>query len=184
MILQNVLEMVDPVHSNRVSLLAGQFARHLNLSSHEVEVIQAAAKYHDIGKISIPLSILQSVEPFTEIQRKIMQRHVQYGLSILSVYNSEEMEVAKTIIATHHERWDGKGYPNGLSGNNIPLAGRIVALCDVFDALSSERPYKPAWALGQVLDYIRSERGKAFDPELTDKFLELICEGVSEGIAL
>lgn len=184
MILQNVLRMIDPEHVNRVSALATDFARMLSMSERDVELIGIGAKYHDIGKISIPLSILQSPKPLTVAQQEIMQRHVEYGLSILSVYNSEEMEVAKTIIATHHERWDGKGYPKGLRGNRIPLAGRIVALCDVFDALSSERSYKPAWALGQVLDYIRHERGKAFDPELTDIFLKMIYEGTSKGIAL
>lgn len=184
MILQNVLRMVDPEHANRVSVLATTFARMLSMSERDVELVGIGAKYHDIGKISIPLSILQSPKPLTEEQQEMMKRHVEYGLSILSVYNSEEMNVAKTIIATHHERWDGQGYPTGLKGEEIPLVGRIVMLCDVFDVLSSERPYKPAWALGRVLDYIRQERGKAFDPDLTDKFLEMICENAWEGIAL
>ncbi|WP_411347088.1 HD-GYP domain-containing protein [Paenibacillus sp. WLX2291] len=184
MILQNVLRMVDPEHSSRVSVLARNFAQALSIPEREAMLIGMGAKYHDIGKISIPLSILQSPMPLTEEQQEVMKRHVEYGLSILSVYHSEEMNVAKTIIATHHERWDGTGYPNQLKGEDIPLVGRIVALCDVFDSLSSERPYKPAWTLGQVLDHIRQERGKAFDPELTDKFLEMICEGVLEGKAL
>lgn len=184
MILQNVLRIVDPEHASRVSVLATDFARMLSITEREAELIGIGAKYHDIGKISIPLSILQSPKPLTVVQQEMMQRHVEYGLSILSVYNSEEMDVAKTIIATHHERWDGTGYPNQLKGEEIPLAGRIVALCDVFDALSSERPYKSAWALGQVLDYIRYERGKAFDPELTDTFLNMICESALKGKAL
>ena len=177
MILQNVLDAVDHRHATRVSELAAQFAQHLRFSSQEVEHIRLGALYHDIGKISIPAAVLESPEPLTAKQQALMRRHVEYGISILSIYSSPEMAVARTIVATHHERWDGSGYPHGLKRSDIPLVGRIVALCDVFDALSSERPYKPAWHLGKVLDYVRAERGKAFDPNLANQFLAMIEQG-------
>lgn len=177
MILENVLNAIDYGHAKRVSELAVKFSQHLRLSKQDIENLRVGALYHDIGKISIPVAILESPEPLTARQQAIIRRHVEYGLAILAAYKGSEMAVARTVVATHHERWDGSGYPYGLKRGEIPLVGRIVALCDVFDALSSERPYKPAWHLGKVLDYIRQERGKAFDPKLANQFLEMIEKG-------
>lgn len=177
MVFQNVLNSLDYGHAKRVSELSAQFAQHLNFSEQEIEHIRLGALYHDIGKVSVPASVLESPEPLTAKQQALIRQHVEYGTAILEACSGAEMAVARTIVATHHERWDGSGYPNGLKHSEIPLLGRIVALCDVFDALSSERPYKPAWHLGKVLDYIRTERGKAFDPNLANRFLEMIEQG-------
>lgn len=177
MILKNVLDMLDPEHAKRVSLLSMDLARALNLSDQNVERIGYGAHYHDIGKISIPASILKSKSQLTEGEFKILKRHVEYGLSILSVQTSEEMDAAKVIVGTHHERWDGTGYPNRLRGEEILLYGRIVSICDTFDALTSERSYKSAWPIGEALAYINNQKGKAFDPYLTEVFLQMMQEG-------
>ncbi|GIP08248.1 hypothetical protein J1TS5_04180 [Paenibacillus macerans] len=179
MIFKNVLEILDQVHAERVSQLSMSLARTLDLNAKDIELIGHGALYHDIGKIAIPRSLLESRAKFTETERRMMQNHVKYGLALLSSFTSEEMEAAKTIIASHHERWDGKGYPNGLKGEQIPLYGRIVGICDVFDALTSERPYKSAWPLGKALDYIKGQSGIQFDPGLTESFLSLIYEGAT-----
>ncbi|GGH41127.1 hypothetical protein GCM10008014_00460 [Paenibacillus silvae] len=177
MILKNVLDMLDPEHAKRVSLLSMDLARSLNLSEQDVERIGYGAHYHDIGKISIPASILESGIQLTEHEFEIMKRHVEYGLSILSVQTSEEMDAAKVIVGTHHERWDGTGYPNRLKGEEIPLYGRIVSICDTYDALTSKRSYKSAWPIDEALAYINNQKGKAFDPYLTEVFLQMIQEG-------
>lgn len=177
MILKNVLDMLDPKHAKRVSLLSMDLARALNLSEHDVEQIGYGAHYHDIGRISIPASILESESQLTEDQFEILKRHVQYGLSILSVRTSKDMAAAKVIVGTHHERWDGTGYPNRLIGEEIPLYSRIVSICDTFDALTSERSYKSAWPIGEALEYINNQKGKAFDPYFCEVFLQMMQEG-------
>lgn len=179
MILENVLNMLDRDHARRVSELSKSLARQLGLCEHEIHLIGQGALYHDIGKIAIPTSLLESKEKFNEEERRVMQRHVEYGLSILSVHTGEVMEVAREIIASHHERWDGQGYPHGLMGEEIPLYGRIVTVCDVFDALCSDRSYKAAWPVGKALDYIRRQSGEAFDPRVTEAFMQMMAEGVA-----
>ncbi|GJM78045.1 HD-GYP domain-containing protein [Paenibacillus sp. MB22_1] len=178
MILENVLNILDHNHARRVSKLSMSLARQLGLSEHEIHLIGQGALYHDIGKIAIPTS-LTSKEKFNEEDRRLMQRHVEYGLSILSVHTGEEMEAARAIIASHHERWNGQGYPHGLMGEAIPLYGRIVAVCDVFDALCSDRPYKAAWPASKALDYIKGQSGEAFDPRVVEAFLQMMAEGVA-----
>lgn len=179
MILENVLNMLDRDHARRVSKLSMSLARQLGLSEHEIHLIGQGALYHDIGKIAIPTYLLQSKEKFNEEEYRLMQRHVEYGLSILSVHTGEEIEAAREIIASHHERWDGQGYPHGLMGEEISLYGRIVAVCDVFDALCSDRPYKAAWPVGKALDYIKDQSGEAFDPRVVEAFLQMMAEGVA-----
>jgi putative two-component system response regulator len=179
LILKHVLAMLDQEHAEKVSLLSQDLARYIGLSEQEVAQIGHGALYHDVGKIAIPKSLLESTEKFTDEQRKLMQRHVEYGVSLLSVYNNQEMEAAKVIVASHHERWDGQGYPYGLMGEAIPLYGRIVAICDVFDALSSKRPYKEAWSLERVFEYMNEQSGKAFDPRLVEAFVKMMCKGVA-----
>lgn len=182
MILENVLNMLDRDHARRASELSMSLARHLGLNEHEVSLIGQGALYHDIGKIAIPTFLLQSKEKFNEEERRLMQRHVEYGLSILSVHTvhtGEVMEAAKVVVASHHERWDGQGYPHGLMGEEIPLYGRIVTVCDVFDALCSDRPYKTAWPVGEALDYIKGQSGEAFDPRVTEAFMQMMADGVA-----
>lgn len=179
MILENVLNMLDRDHARRVSELSMSLARQLGLSEHEVWLIGQGALYHDIGKIAIPTALLESTEKYNEEERRLMLRHVEYGLSILSVHSDEKMEAAKVIVASHHERWDGQGYPHALMGEEIPLYGRIVAVCDVFDALCSDRPYKAAWPVGKALEYIKGQSGEAFDPRVAEAFLQMMAEGVA-----
>jgi putative two-component system response regulator len=131
---------------------------------------------HDIGKIGIPDSILQKPGKLTQEEWEIMKRHSAIGAQILSGNNSKLLHMAKTIALTHHEKWDGSGYPNGLKGENIPLIGRIVCLCDVFDALTSDRPYKKAWSLEDTLAEIERLDSIFFDPILVKKFRLILPE--------
>jgi putative two-component system response regulator len=125
---------------------------------------------HDIGKIGIPDSILLKPGKFEPHEWEVMKTHTTIGAEILSGDDSELLSMAREIALTHHEKWDGSGYPKGLAGEDIPLVGRIVALADVFDALTSERPYKKAWSTEASLDYLHEQRGRHFDPALVELF--------------
>ena len=129
---------------------------------------------HDVGKIAIPDFILHKPEPLTAAERDVMQRHTEVGGDLLAGSRSPVVQLGEVIARTHHERWDGNGYPAGLAGEAIPLAGRICAICDVFDALVSARPYKTAWAVEDALDEIRALSGSHFDPRLVELFLDLV----------
>jgi putative two-component system response regulator len=128
---------------------------------------------HDVGKIAIPDEILRKPGPLLPHERAIMERHTTVGAEMLSGSRAPLVRCAEEIARTHHERWDGTGYPAGLSGEDIPLAGRICALCDVFDALISDRPYKRAWSVAAALEEIVARSGHHFDPRLVDCFLRL-----------
>ena len=119
---------------------------------------------HDVGKIAIPDDILRKPDPLTPEEREVMQRHTDVGGDLLAGSRSPVVRLGEVIARTHHEHWDGSGYPAGLVGDEIPLAGRITAICDVFDALVTARPYKPAWAVEDALDEIRALSGTQFDP--------------------
>jgi CHASE2 domain-containing sensor protein len=162
------------VHLNRMSRLCGEIARAAGMNETEAAELEQASVLHDIGKIGIPDEILHKPGRLTPQEREVMQRHTEIGGDLLAGSSSALVRLAEAIARTHHERWDGSGYPAGLRGEEIPLAGRIAALCDVFDALVTERPYKPAWSLEAALDHIESERGGHFDPALTDTFLALL----------
>lgn len=131
-----------------------------------------AAPMHDIGKIGIPDSILQKPEKLNEEEWKVMRTHTAMGTEIIGDDDSELLKMAKLVAATHHERWDGTGYPLGLAGEDIPMLGRIVAIADVFDALTSKRPYKHAWSVEESIAHIREQSGKQFDPTLVFLFIE------------
>lgn len=131
-----------------------------------------AAPMHDVGKIGIPDSILQKPGALDAAEWKTMQSHATIGAAIIGQHPGGMLAMAHDVALTHHEKWDGSGYPNGLSGEAIPLVGRIVAIADVFDALTSARPYKAAWPVEQAVDYLRQQRGQHFDPQLIDLFLE------------
>lgn len=175
LILQNVLDVLDLKHAQRVSELSQALAKEAGLNERETLLVSKGAMYHDIGKIAIPKSILEANRGLTDAERRTVEKHVEYGLSILAAYTGQEMSVAKTIIATHHEHWDGSGYPQGLKGEQIPLCGRIVAICDVFDALISVRPYKRVWPVGEAIQYLADRSGTQFDPLLTDKFIRNVA---------
>jgi putative two-component system response regulator len=127
-----------------------------------------------VGKIAVPDAILTKPGKLTEEEWVVMRRHAEAGANILSGSSAPIMRMAEEIALTHHERWDGGGYPAGLSGEQIPLVGRICAVCDVFDALLSPRPYKEPWPVEDALEELRRERGKHFDPAVVDAFMTLV----------
>ncbi|ABD01710.1 GAF domain protein [Synechococcus sp. JA-2-3B'a(2-13)] len=157
-------------HLKRMSNYSRIIAKQLGLSSHEQELIFYASPMHDVGKIGIPDAILQKPGRLTPEERQIMNRHPEIGYEILSKSDSELMKKSAIIALTHHEKFDGSGYPRGLKGEGIPLEGRIVALADVFDALASRRPYKEAWALNEVFQFVEDNRGSHFDPQVVAAF--------------
>ena len=157
-------------HVVRMSRYASVVAQQMGLDSQVVEQIRHAAPMHDVGKIGIPDRILLKPGRLDAEEWSVMQRHTLYGAKILEESTSEVINLAETIARTHHERWDGAGYPEGLKGPDIPLSGRIVAVADVFDALNSRRPYKEPFPVERSLGIIRSEREKHFDPDVVDAF--------------
>jgi len=140
------------------------------------EMLRRASAMHDVGKIAIPDSILQHPGPLSKEQWVVMQTHTTAGAKILSGSRSEMVRMAELIALTHHEKWNGKGYPNGIAGEDIPLEGRIVAVCDVYDALVSKRPYKEPWTPEEALEEIEKCAGTHFDPELAAAFVQVMRE--------
>ena len=163
-------------HIERIALLSHKLALAAGLSADEAELLRRASAMHDVGKIAIPDDILRKPDPLTPEEREVMQRHTEVGGDLLAGSRSPVVQLGEVIARTHHEHWDGTGYPAGLAGEDIPLAGRICAVCDVFDALVSARPYKVAWAIEDALDEIRALSGSQFDPRLVELFLELVAQ--------
>ncbi|MCW9051470.1 MAG: response regulator [Motiliproteus sp.] len=153
-------------HVIRMSFYARLLALKAGLSEEQAELLFNAAPMHDVGKIGIPDYILQKPGKLNAEEWAIMRRHCEYGANIIGNSDSDLMQLAREVAMTHHERWDGKGYPKGLKGEEIPIVGRIVAISDVFDALVSTRPYKSPWPVDQALEYILEQSGSQFDPEL------------------
>ena len=164
------------MHVLRMSYYSRAIALALDLPAADVETLLHAAPMHDIGKIGIADHILLKPGKLDDAEWAIMRKHPQIGAGIIGKHASPLLEMARIVALTHHERWDGSGYPHRLRGEQIPLVGRIVALADVFDALTTERPYKKAWPVEQALDTIRGERGRHFDPRIADAFLGVIPE--------
>lgn len=161
-------------HCYRVGRLASILGREIGLEEDVCFLIDLAARLHDIGKLVVPDAILLKPGKLTPGEREIMQTHTTAGADILAKSNIPQMHIAEEIARHHHERWDGTGYPTRLAGTAIPIAARVSALADVFDALTHKRPYKEAWKVSDALAEIASLKGKQFDPELTDIFLELV----------
>lgn len=161
-------------HSQRVTELTVHLARAAGLSDEQIAHIRRGALLHDIGKLGIPDAILHKPEPLSEEEWAIMRRHPDYAYTMLSPI--EYLRPALDIPYCHHERWDGAGYPRGLKGEQIPLSARIFAIVDVWDALQSDRPYRARWRREEALDYIRSQAGKHFDPDVVELFLQVIGE--------
>ncbi|MGC9386837.1 MAG: HD domain-containing phosphohydrolase [Hydrogenovibrio sp.] len=159
------------MHVVRVAEVARLLAQLRGVDAKTTDLIYRAAPLHDIGKVSIPDAILNKPGKLTEAERDIIKTHSQIGYDILKYSKRSILEMAAIIAQQHHERYDGQGYPNGLKGTDIHIAGRICAIADVFDALSHDRVYKSAWPDHEVKDYIQQEAGKAFDPKLTDLFI-------------
>lgn len=158
-------------HVHRVAAYSELLARLAGLADDEVERIKLASTLHDIGKLTVPDAILNKPGPLTEDEFDRMRKHTTHGHAMLRNSDHPLFQTAARIALTHHERWDGGGYPGGLAGEEIPLEGRIVAVADVVDALSSQRSYKPAWDDEQVHRLLRDERGRHLDPDLVNLYL-------------
>ncbi|WP_374258887.1 HD domain-containing phosphohydrolase [Aquabacterium sp.] len=158
-------------HVVRMAHVTRLVAQEAGLGPEAVQLLFQTAPMHDVGKIGIPDSILLKPGPLTADEMKVVRQHPQIGAEIIGKHDNELLSMARTIALTHHERWDGTGYPQGLQGEQIPLPGRIVAIADVFDALVSRRPYKEPFSAEQAIAIMVEERGKAFDPALIDAFL-------------
>lgn len=163
-------------HIQRMSRYCAILARHADYDDQQVELIRVASAMHDVGKIGIPDKILRKPGKLTDEERAEMQEHTKIGFNILSGSSSPFMQTAATIALTHHEKVDGTGYPNGLSGEDIPREGRIAAIADVFDALVSERIYKKAFPIGKAVQIMKDDSNSHFDPELLDLFLGAMDE--------
>ena len=158
--------------------MARELARAFGMPEDTCQVIDYAARLHDVGKIVLPEGLLMKPGKFTPGERAIMETHTTEGARLIRDGSNGlvPMHIAEEIALGHHEKWDGSGYPNKLKGHLIPMSARIVALADVFDALTHARCYKPAWTIDESLREIANQRGKHFDPELTDLFLRLVPE--------
>ena len=165
-------------HTQRVALASCLVAQALGLTEQEVNLMRRAAPLHDVGKIGIPDSILLKPAALTEAERRIMQRHCVIGGDLLSGGHSELLQMSERIALTHHEKWDGSGYPLGLTGEQIHIYGRILSVADVFDALTHDRPYKKAWTYEAAVAEIQKQSGLAFDPAVVEAFLALPPEVV------
>jgi len=161
-------------HIVRMARYCALIAERLGLPPKEVRNILYAAPMHDVGKIGIPDNILLKPGKLTDEQFDKMKTHTNIGAKILANSKADILRIAQEIAISHHEKWNGRGYPQGISGKEIPLVGRIVGITDVFDALTSKRPYKDPYPVEVALDIIRKERGEHFDPEVTDVFLKNI----------
>ncbi len=164
---------ITGLHTYRVSQIAVQLAEALHIAPDKRELLQLAASLHDLGKIGIPDAILLKPAKLTPEEFEQIKAHTTIGGRILSGSHFKLLQLAEEIALSHHERWDGLGYPSGLKGEAIPLVGRIVAVADVFDALTHKRPYKEAWPVADALAEIERESGDQFDPSVVAALLQL-----------
>jgi len=166
-------------HIRRMSDCSGVLARRSGLDAEQVETIRLASLMHDVGKIGIPDAILLKPGPLTDQEFEVMKRHAEIGHRMLAGSQSQLLRVASIIALTHHERFDGAGYPQHLAGSSIPVEGRIAAIADVFDALISDRVYRPAFEVSAAVGMMREGRGTQFDPELFDLFFDALDDVLS-----
>lgn len=163
-------------HAKRVGKVSGKIARELGVSKSATELIEAAAPLHDVGKIAIADAILMKPGKLTTEEFDTMKQHAEVGGTIIGRVKSPLLRKAREISLYHHENWDGTGYPFGVSGEQIPIAARIVAVADTFDALTHERPYKKAWPLSESIEEVKRQSGIRFDPRVVEAFLR-VCSG-------
>jgi putative two-component system response regulator len=164
------------LHVIRMSHFSRIIALEAGFSPDEAEELLHAAPMHDVGKIGIPDAILQKPGKLDENEWLIMQKHPEIGAQIIGEHNASMLQMARRIALGHHEKWDGSGYPAGLAGDDIPIEARIVAIADVFDALTSVRPYKKAWTVEDAVALIREQSGRHFDPQLVECFIRRLDE--------
>jgi response regulator RpfG family c-di-GMP phosphodiesterase len=180
--LAGAIEMHDPEagrHITRMASTAAVLGARIGLGTDRVLLLRAAAPMHDIGKIATPAGVLRKQGALTASERKRTQLHTTVGHQILSGSASELLQLAASIALTHHEWFDGSGYPSGLSDGEIPIEGRIAAVADVLDALLSDRPYRPAMTVEQATSLIAGERGTHFDPDLVDALMDNLDEALA-----
>jgi HD-GYP domain-containing protein (c-di-GMP phosphodiesterase class II) len=175
--MQHVLELrshEEGSHSMRSALLSVHLGKHLDLSSKDLAHIRRGMLLHDIGKIGIPDQILFKMGPLDPEEWKRMRHHPENGFSILNPFDF--MEPALDIVRYHHESWDGSGYPEGLKGAQIPYLARIAALAEVWDSLTCDFPYRPAWSVSKALIYLEEQAGIKFDPEIVKVFVPIMMD--------
>jgi putative two-component system response regulator len=180
--LTRAIEMHDAEtgrHVSRMASIAAYIGGQLGIDREQAMLLRTAAPMHDVGKVATPDQILRKPGPLTPQEWEEMQRHTAVGYEILSGSDSELLQMAASIALTHHERWDGSGYPNGLKGEEIPLEGRIVAVADAFDAMLSDRSYRPALPLAEAIETIAAESGAHFDPAIVEILLRHQEEALS-----
>lgn len=174
--LKRLQELVDPsigAHLDRVAELSARLALAVELDATQVEAIRLAAPLHDIGKLALPKELLTKPGRLTSIEFAQVKTHTELGFQMLDSSAHAVVRTAAEIALSHHERWDGHGYPHRLVREEIPLAARVVSIADVYDALTTRRPYKHAWAHDEAIDHMSRDRGRAFDPALLDAFLRV-----------
>lgn len=164
------------MHVIRLGYFVKLLASKAGLTDHEAKKLMHASMMHDTGKIGVPDNVLLKPGKLTSEEFDIIKTHPQIGAFIIGEHKSDLLMLAREIALTHHEKWNGKGYPNGLKGEAIPFAGRLTAIADIFDALTSVRPYKKAWSVDEALDLIQKEAGEALDPKLVPIFVGLRTE--------
>lgn len=169
------------LHILRISRMCGLLAYLAGTDLSRCELMEQASPMHDIGKIGIPDNILQKQGALTPNEYEVMKTHTTIGADLLSGDDSKLLQVAGSIALTHHEHWDGGGYPKGAKGEEIPFEGRICSLCDTFDALTSKRPYKAPWTAQEAADELHKLKGIKFDPQLVNLFLENLEEMIKTG---
>jgi len=167
-------------HISRMSKYSYIISKEYGLSENEALLLLNSAPMHDLGKIGIPDSILQKPGKLTGEEYKVMQEHCIIGKNILDAQKSKLFVIASIVAYEHHEKWNGKGYPRGIKGEEISIYGRITAIADVFDALTSKRPYKDAWETERAINLIKEEAGEHFDPDLVNSFVNVIPEILRE----
>jgi putative two-component system response regulator len=163
-------------HIIRMSNYCRSIALAYGVEENEAEILFNAAHMHDVGKIGIPDNILLKPGKLTDEERRIMEKHCEIGADIISEHPSKILQQARLAAISHHEKWDGTGYPNKLSGMDIPLIGRVAAIADVFDALTHKRPYKEAWEVEKSVKLIKNNSGKHFEPKMVATFLKVLPE--------
>ncbi len=163
------------LHIVRISLYSSILARQAGFPEHFCELIYNASAMHDVGKIGVPEAILNKQDKLDAEEWRIMQQHVAIGAKIIGDHHTDPLlRMSYNIVLTHHEKWDGSGYPNAIAGDDIPIEGQIVAIADVFDALTSARPHKNAWTIEAAMDFIESESGKHFNADLVKHFKQAL----------
>jgi putative nucleotidyltransferase with HDIG domain len=161
-------------HVKRVAEYSYILAQALGMSQADCELLKMASPMHDIGKVAIPDSVLKKPGKLTEEEYDIMKTHTDIGYNLLKNSKRHILKTAAIVAEQHHEKWNGKGYPHGLAGEDIHIFGRITGIADVFDALASDRVYKKAWELDRILNLFKEERGHHFDPAVVDAFMECL----------